>query len=514
MTYFHLVRSVKSPTVAELREESDGLGFRLDEHELAVFSKYIERDMIPAFTELEQFEEPKLVAENTTRDTGHFPSVEENKLGGWAWKCNVRGESTGILSGKRIALKDNISLAGVPMTNGTAAMKDFIPTIDAEVVRRIIRAGGEIVGKATCENFCWTGGSATSFPQVVLNPSNPKFMAGGSSSGSGALVAAGDVDMALGCDQGGSIRIPSSWCGIFGLKPTYGLVPYTGIITGEMTFDHVGPMASNVKDIAMLLEAIAGRDTMDPRQAMAGTPEEVPKYLQNLKADAAGLRVGILVEGFGWKESQPDVEEAVRHSASRFEELGAKVSEVSIPIHRKTSMLLAGIDSEGSWRALQNASMDFGTFGYYNTELASFIGSRLILNDANFGPNAILGSIFGEYLIRKYHSIYYAKAQNIRPSVRKKYGEALQNFDLLVMPTTPFKAQPFPNKEKNLENFLTSGWNMVANTAPFDYTGHPALNVPCGRSMGLPIGMMLVGRHFDEQTILNAAYAFEKLSAG
>ena len=141
------------------------------------------------------------------------------------------------------------------------------------------------------------------------------------------------------------------------------------------------------------------------------------------------------------------------------------------------------------------------------------MGSRLALNDRNFEPNAMLVSIFGEYIIKKCHSVYYAKSQNIRPSVRKKYDEALQNYDLLVMPTTPQKAQPFPDKEKDLENYLTFGWNMVANTAPFDYTGHPALNVPCGKSGGLPVGMMLVGRHFDEQTILNAALAFEKLAA-
>src|SRR4029077_15836126 len=227
--------------------------------------------------------EPKPVAESASRDRGHFPSSGENKFGAWAWKCSVKEKPGGILSGKRIALKDNVSLAGVPMTNGTAALRDFVPVIDAEVVRRILEAGGEIVGKSTCENFCWTGGSATSFPQPVLNPNDTRYMAGGSSSGRGALRAGGEVDMAIGCDQGGSIRIPSSWCGIYGLKPTYGLVPYTGIITGEMTFDHAGPMASTMEDLALLLEAIAGRDGVDSRQAMAGTPSSTPKYSHNLK---------------------------------------------------------------------------------------------------------------------------------------------------------------------------------------------------------------------------------------
>ena len=300
-------------------EISHELGFNVDESELNTFSKFIEHEFLPAFNEW-MVEEPRLLAEGASRDPGHFPSHEENKFGAWAWKCSVKGKSGGILSGKRIALKDNVSLAGVPMTNGTAALKDFIPTIDAEVVRRILAAGGEIVGKATCENFCWTGGSVTSFPQRVLNPREPNYMAGGSSSGSGALVASGEVDMAVGCDQGGSIRIPSSWCGIYGFKPTYGLVPYTGIITGEMTFDHAGPMASTVEDVALLLEAIAGRDGKDARQAMAGTPSELPKYSSKLRADADGLKIGVVQEGFGWKEAEADVEAAVKKAAAKFED--------------------------------------------------------------------------------------------------------------------------------------------------------------------------------------------------
>src|SRR5579862_6666717 len=233
---------LKPPTLSELRDISNDLGFGLDEKDLVSFISYLERDIVPVFAELEAMEEPKLISESAARHPGHFPVPEENRYGAWAWKCSVRGNSGGVLSGKKIALKDNVSLAGVPMTNGTSLMKDYVPQIDAEVVRRIIAAGGEIVGKATCENFCWTGGSSTSYPQKVLNPNDTNFMAGGSSSGSGALVAAGEVDMAIGCDQGGSIRIPSSWCGVYGLKATYGLVPYTGIITGEMTVDHVGPI--------------------------------------------------------------------------------------------------------------------------------------------------------------------------------------------------------------------------------------------------------------------------------
>jgi len=501
---------MKPPTPAELRKVSNELGIDLDERYLASFAGYIERELVPVFSELEEMAEPKLMSENSTRDPGHFPTPEENKFGAWAWKCSVKGKSGGILSGKKIALKDNVSLAGVPMTNGTRTMKDYVPQIDAEIVRRIIAAGGEIVGKAVCENYCWTGGSATSFPQLVLNPNNPKFMAGGSSSGSAVLVAIKEVDMAIGADQGGSIRIPSSWCGIFGLKPTYGLVPYTGLVTGEMSFDHVGPMASTIEDLALLLEAIAGRDGLDPRQSMAGTPGETPRYFRDLKPKVDGLKIGLVSEGFGWRESESDVELAVRRSASKLEEHGAKVAEVSIPIHKKVSAIMTGIDIEGSWRALRAGGVNFGTFGYYDTELAHFIGSHFKQSGGDFSPNAKLIAIFGQYLIERYHSTFYTKVQNLRPSIRKKYDDALQSFDLLIMPTTPQKAQPFPDAEKNLENFLLSGLNMIANVAPFDFTGHPALNVPCGWSEGLPIGLMMIGKHFDERMILNAALAFER----
>jgi amidase len=493
------------PSLAELQDISNEIGFHLDKKDLEIFRLFLEREMAPAFDALEAEVEKSSQDPDVHRDPGHFPSTSENPLGAWAWKCSVKGKDFhGILAGKRIALKDNVALAGVPMTNGTVIMKDYVPSFDAEVAKRIIRAGGEIVGKSTCENFCWTGGSCTSFPQRVLNPHNPNFMAGGSSSGSGALVAAREVDMAIGADQGGSIRIPSSWCGIFGLKPTYGLVPYTG----EMTFDHVGPMAQTVEDVARLLQAIAGRNGLDPRQAQ--TPSELPRYFENLRADVRGLKIGIVAEGFGWKESESDVEQIVRDSARRFGEIGAEVNDVSIPIHRKTAMLMLGIDIEGSWRTLKNHGINFGSFGFEDAALASYLGERLFSGNGDFSPNARLTAILGQYLIRKYYGKYYAKSQNIRPTVRKEYDDVLGVYDLLLMPTTPQKAQPFP-KPDDIMGSLYAGSNMVANVAPFDYTGHPAMNVPCGFSNGLPVGMMLVGRHFDEQRVLNAALAFQQI---
>ena len=276
-----------------------------------------------------------------------------------------------------------------------------------------------------------------------------------------------------------------------------------------MTFDHVGPIAQTAEGVARFLQVIAGRDGLNPRQG--STPLEVPKYLDQLSTDISGLKIGIVSEGFGWKESEPDVDEAVRTAASRFEGLGAKVSEVSIPVHRKAAMFMLGVDFEGSWRALQNHGINFGAQGFQDGDLATLLGERLLSGEGGFSLNAKITAIFGQYMLEKYHGEYYAKAQNVRPSVRKVYNDALKSFDLLLMPTTPQKAQPFP-KEEDVEGYIIANLNITANVAPFDYTGHPAMNLPCGKSEGLPIGMMLVGKHFGEQAILNAAHAFELLN--
>ncbi|KMO27438.1 amidase family protein, partial [Methylobacterium aquaticum] len=191
---------------------------------------------------------------------------EENPLGAWYWKSEVKGAETGTLTGKTVALKDNVALAGVPMMNGASTLEGFVPASDATIVTRMLDAGATILGKAVCEHFCLSGGSHTSDPGPVHNPHRMGYSAGGSSSGSAALVASGAVDLAIGGDQGGSIRIPASYCGIYGMKPTHGLVPYTGVMPIETTIDHTGPMTASVADNALLLEVLAGADGLDPRQ--------------------------------------------------------------------------------------------------------------------------------------------------------------------------------------------------------------------------------------------------------
>ena len=263
------------------------------------------------------------------RDGGHRPKPAENPLGAWYVRTAIKGAPSGKLAGRRVALKDNICLAGVPMMVGAGFLDGSVPDIDATIVTRILDAGGEIAGKAVCEYYCVSGGSHTSSTGPVQNPRKPGYTTGGSSSGSAALVAAGEVPMAIGGDQAGSIRIPASYCGIVGLKPTYGLVPYTGIGPLEITIDTAGPMTASVADNALLLEVIAGPDGLDSRQRDL----KVTRYTAALGTGVQGLRIGVLKEGFGHPNSEPDVDAKVRDAAQRFATLGATVEDVSVPEH-------------------------------------------------------------------------------------------------------------------------------------------------------------------------------------
>src|SRR5438874_8560623 len=230
------------------------------------------------------------------------------------------------------------------MMNGSSLLEGYVPEFDATIVTRILDAGGEIVGKAVCEHLCFSGGSHPSDNGPVLNPHNHRRSAGGSSSGSAALVVTGECDMAIGGDQGGSIRIPSCWSGAYGLKPTYGLVPYTGVFPIDMTLDHTGPIAATTADVALLLVAVAGEDGLDPRQKNV----KVEQYTKALVNDTEGIRIGIVSEGFGWPgSSEQDVDEMVQAAARRFSEVGSQVSTISIPMHLDGIHIWSAIAVEG-----------------------------------------------------------------------------------------------------------------------------------------------------------------------
>lgn len=439
------------------------------------------------------------------RSAGYRPASTENPLNAWYYKTEVNGALHGKLAGRTIALKDNVSLAGVPMMNGASPLEGFVPSFDATVVSRLLDAGATILGKATCEHYCLSGGSHTSDPAPVHNPYRHGYAAGGSSSGSAALVAAGDVDMAVGGDQGGSIRIPSAFCGTYGMKPTHGLVPYTGIMAIEATIDHAGPITGNVRDNALMLEVMAGSDGLDPRQAAP----RVEVYSDYLQRGVSGLKIGILKEGFALGNQDPRVTDKVNNAIARLQALGAQVEEVSVPEHGLAGALWHPIGCEGLTAQMMHGNgAGFNWKGLYDVALLDKQVGWRDQADA-LSASLKLCMFVGQYGIERYNGRFYAKAQNIARLARNAYDAALQRYDLLVMPTVPIVAQPHPAPGCSITEYVARALEMIGNTAPQDITGHPAMSIPCGLVDGLPVGLMLVGAHYAEGTIYQAAAAFE-----
>lgn len=440
------------------------------------------------------------------RTRGRFPTAEENPRNAWYVKTSIKGAASGKLAGKKIVAKDNIMVAGVPMMNGCSILEGYVPDIDATVIARILDAGGEIVGKAHCESYCISGGSHTGAKGPVHNPHKMGFSAGGSSSGSGVIVALGEADMALGGDQGGSIRMPSSWCGIVGMKPTHGLVPYTGIMPIEVYIDHTGPMTKNVKDNALLLEVIAGADGYDPRQLSPKTHF----YTQGLEAGATGMRIGVIKEGFGRPESEAASDAKVHKTIDVFEKLGATIEEVSIPEHLIGPAVWTPIGTEGVAQ-----TMMFGDgYGlsrqdlYVTTLMDKLHGWEQ--RAAELSETTKILTVLGVHIKKHFGSRFYGKAVNISRRIAAAYDAALNKYDVLVLPTMPMRATPLPPADASRELYVQRALEMIGNTCPFDITHHPAMTVPCGMVDGLPIGLMIVGKHFDEPSIYRAGYAFEQ----
>tara|TARA_R110001599_G_scaffold86135_2_gene231212 strand:- start:385 stop:1896 length:1512 start_codon:yes stop_codon:yes gene_type:complete len=498
--------SVKRPGIDTLAAISDYYGFDLSFDELSEFQSAVAGSMA-IYDRLDELADESLPVNYPRAELGYRPVGDDNPLNGWAWKCSVPGAEEGPLAGRTVALKDNIALAGIPMMNGSPIMEGFVPREDATVVTRLLDAGAHIIGKTAVPAFCFDGGGCTGYPEPQpVNPHDHDRLAGASSNGSAVVVTNGEVDMALGGDQGGSIRLPASWSGCYGIKGTHGLVPYTGIFPIEQTLDHVGPMARTAEDCARMLEVLVGSDGLDPRQYDVRTA----KYTETLSEDLTGIRIGILREGFGIAgASEPDVDAAVREAISVLEKVGARASEVSVPMHNDGLALWSAIAFEGATELMVRGD-GYGTNwrGHYSTQLMDFYGRARRARGHDFSDTVKMTVLAGHYMSEQYNRHYYGKAQNIGRRLARDYDNALQEYDLLIMPTTAMKAVKRP-ADKSLNSTLAGALGNLHNTAPFDVSGHPAMSVPVGFSEGLPVGMQLVGRRWDEATVLKVAHAYQ-----
>jgi amidase len=444
--------------------------------------------------------------------TWQEPTEEDNRLGAWYVTTSISESDSGPLAGRTVAIKDNTAVAGVPMMNGSRTVEGFVPIRDATIVSRLLAAGAVVAGKAVCEDMCFSGASFTSRPGPVRNPWDPSRNAGGSSSGSAALVAAGEVDLATGGDQGGSVRIPSSFSGTVGHKPTHGLVPYTGAFPIEQTIDHVGPITRTVADAALMLSVMAGRDGLDPRQ-----PATLPAidYRAALDEPLADLRIGVVGEGFGTPVSDPAVDDAVRAAVDVLRRAGLTAEDVSIPWHADAMHLWNVIATEGAaFQMLDGNAFGMNSPGQYDPELMAYYGRQWRQHSGEFSKTVQLVGFAGRHAFEVGYGSYYGKARNLAFELRHAYDETLSTYDVLVMPTLPFTAQEILPLDAPLEEYLPRALSMIGNTAPFDVSGHPAISVPTALVDGLPAGLMIIGKHFDDATVLRVAHTYEQALGG
>ena len=500
--------AVPAPTLEELRVAAGQLHYNLNDRELTMYGGFM-GGLVSDINLVDTLDAPTLPVKYPRGELIR-PRGTDNPYNAWYWKCTIKGAPGGKLKGKRVVIKDNISVASVPMMNGSAVYADFVPDQDATVVTRVLDAGGVILGKAVCENYCFSGGSHTAATGPVRNPRNPDFMTGGSSSGCAALLVAGECDLAIGSDQGGSVRMPSSFSGCVGLKPSYGLVPYTGATPIEQTVDHLGPMATNTADCALLLEVIAGYDDgRDPRQTALLAPKN---YLSELDKGIKGLRIGVLQEGFGGPGAEADVDAMVRDAAIRLQGAGAIVAHVSVPVHRQAASIMMASVLDGTLSTFTELGPNGpNPKGHSLVEAIRYYykAQRERADDMPVTVKTVL--LCARIMRNRYGNYYSAKAQNLVRTVRAAYDAVFADHDLLLMPTTPMKAHLIPPPAATLAEILGCALDMLGNTAPFDATGHPSMSVPAGMSEGLPVGLMLTGRYGEDDIVLRAGHAFERL---
>lgn len=403
----------------------------------------------------------------------------------------------GVLSGIPVAVKDNISTKGIPTTCGSKILEGYVPPYDAHAVAMIKEAGAVIVGKTNMDEFGMGTTTENSAYYPTTNPCDRTCVPGGSSGGSAAAIASGMVPMALGSDTGGSIRCPAAFCGIVGLKPTYGRVSRFGLIAYSNSLEQIGPMAKNVTDVSKLMEVISKPDIYD------STAYNKP-YAHTPSAQIKGKKIAVPKEYFG-EGVDGKVADCVRGAISKFEEMGAEIIDCSIP------------------------SMKYALAAYYVTCTSEASSNLSRFDGVRFGPKVEMkrswhdeyrdyrGERFGEEVQRRillgtfalsagYYGKYYAKAQVARSNIRNDFLRVLNEADLIAGPTMPNTAFKIGEKSSNpLEMYLADILTVPANLA-----GVPAISVPCGKVGGMPVGLQIIGRHFDEESVVDAAFAYEQ----
>ena len=409
------------------------------------------------------------------------------------------GAPLGPLDGAPVALKDVLCTRGVRTTCGSKMLESFVPPYDATVVERLRAAGAVILGKTNMDEFAMGSSTEHSAFHPTRNPWDLARVPGGSSGGSAAAVAGGLAAGGLGSDTGGSIRQPAAFCGVVGMKPTYGRVSRYGLVALASSLDQIGPFAQDVRDAALLLGAVAGHDRRDATSIQA----PVPEYVAELSKGVAGLTLGLPDEYF-IDGMDPDVERAVRAAIEVLKELGARLERVSLPTtkHSLAAYYLI-LPAEASSNLARYDGVKFGL----RVPGRDLVEMESRTRAAGFGAEVKRRIMLGTYALSAgYYDAYYGKAQSVRTLVRREFAAAFARVDLIVAPTTPNVAFKHGEKEDPLSMYLNDVFTIPGNLA-----GIPGISVPCGFSVtGLPIGLQVLGRPLDEPRVLRAAYAYEQ----
>ena len=448
----------------------------------------------------------------TSRSVKGRPAPNEDPFNVFTTLCDVRGNTDGPLGGRRVGIKDNIDVAGVPTTNASATAS-YAPTADAVVVERILDAGGWIVGKLNMDDYASGASGETSAFGPPLNPIDPARSAGGSSGGSGAAVRCGSVDFALGGDQGGSARIPASFCGVVALKATHGLVPSHGMTHLAHTVDYVCPMARTVDDVATLLGVVAGDDWRDPQWVRG--PIVTDDYLARLEnRDLSGQRVGIVLEGLPESLCEDAVVRNFAAPADTLRARGAIVEPVSIPLWLHGAQITQTLLSHLTSSMIRTEGEGRDHLGLVNSErLASFATKRRTQGRL-FPPYIKTWLITERFLHERHLGTVYGALHNLRLRLRKDIDDTLERHELLITPTTVTTAPPLLGEAVRAADIVDRVLGSAPyNTAPLNLSGHPALSLPNGIDRdGMPTSVQVVGRRFDESRVLQAGRIIESES--
>jgi aspartyl-tRNA(Asn)/glutamyl-tRNA(Gln) amidotransferase subunit A len=409
-------------------------------------------------------------------------------------------DTRGLLYGLPIGIKDNIVTEGVITTCASQFLRNFNPIYDATVVTKLKEAQVISIGKLNMDEFAMGGSNENSSFHPTYNPWNTEYVPGGSSGGSAAAVAAGEVYFSLGSDTGGSIRQPAAYCGIVGLKPTYGLVSRFGLVAFASSLDQIGPLTKNVEDSAYLLQAIAGHDPKDSTSAKV----DIPDYISALTGDIKGLRIALPKEYMG-EGIDPAVRESVLSALKVLEGLGAVVEEVSLP-HSEyavaTYYLLASSEASSNL-----ARFDGVRYGVRADNPANLLDLYHRSRSEGFGAEVKRRIMLGTYALSSgYYDAYYLKAQKVRTLIKKDFDQVFESFDVVIGPTAPTTAFKVGSQ---VNDPLTMYLNDIL-TIPVNLAGVPAISIPCGFAGGMPIGLQIIGKALSEATILRVAHAFEQ----